>query len=76
MKYLVSYLKEYARRYEDCNRFEVKSVIEKAGLQTPIIVNEHILFSQAAERIECLESRLKELEKIDKVLKILESEGV
>lgn len=71
MKYLVSYLKEYALKHINDHCIEMKIEIEKNGKETPIWIDEKTLYEAAANRIEFLERRLKELEKIDKVLKML-----
>ena len=72
MKYLVSYLHEYSNK-ESCE-LEYRMTTDEFGNKKPVIISNSILCKLAAERIEFLEKRIKELEGIERIIKIAERE--
>jgi hypothetical protein len=70
VKYLVSYLYDYA--HKQCDELEYRITTDEFGNKKPVIISNSILFKLAAERIELLEERIKELERIERIIKIAE----
>jgi predicted metal-dependent peptidase len=68
VKYLVNYLYDYSHKQSD--ELEGRKITDEFGNQKQIFINTPILFKAAAERIEFLEEKVKELERIEKILKI------
>jgi hypothetical protein len=68
MKYLVNYLYDYLNK--ESFAIEGRKITDEFGNEKKIFINAPILFKAAAERIEFLEEKLKELERIERILKI------
>lgn|GEM_PF-1888762 len=72
MKYISNYLRKQARKYSE-NEAWTEVEVSEDGINHPIYFTLQSLLLKAANEIEFLRKKVKELERIERIIKIAEN---